>query len=82
MADVEAWIDLFAWVEDVFGVEDVLCFFEDIEHFFGEHEVEVWRTDDAVVVLTADVTLKLDGGSKERVSHFFDENGSGFIGEV
>ena len=82
VADVEARVDFFAGIEDVFGVEDVLGVFENIEHFLGEHQVEVGGTDNAVVVFTADITFEFYGCFKKSIGHFFYKNWRGFIGEV
>ena len=82
VADIEARIDLLAWVEDIFRVKDMLSFFEDFEHLFGEHFMEVWCANNTVVVLTTNVTLELYRGVVKGVSHFFYECRCGFVGEV
>ena len=82
MADVKAWVDLLAWVEDVVWVKGVFTLFEYFEHLLGVHEVEVRSADDAVIVFTTDVSLKLDGGVVEGIGHFFYQGRSGLVGEI
>ncbi len=39
MADVEAGIDLLAWVEDIVWIKEVFGYFEKFKHLFSEHFV-------------------------------------------
>ncbi len=82
VSDIEAWVYLFARVENIFWVKDVLSYFKEFKHFLGIHEVEEWSTDDTVVVLTTDVALKLHCCFVESIGHFFYQGRCCFVGEV
>ena len=71
MSNIKAGIDLFAGIEDIFRVENVFSYFEELKHLLGVHEVEERCTDDAVVVFAADVAFKLHRCFIKRISHFF-----------
>ena len=80
--DVEARVDFLAGVEDVVRVKNMLSLFKELKHGLTEHLIEVGGTDDAVVVLTADVAFVFNGGTEKLFGHLFDECGGGFVGEI
>ena len=82
VADVEAGIDFLAGIEDVFWVEYVFGGFEDFQHLFGVHKVQVRRADDAIVVFAADVALELYGRGVEGLGHFFYQGRCSLVGEI
>jgi hypothetical protein len=82
VADVEAGIDLLAWIEDVFWVKNVFGDFEYLKHLLGVHQMKVGRADDTVVMFSTDATFKLDSCSIKSISHLFYQGGSGFVGEI
>ena len=79
---VEARIYFLAWIKDIVWVEKVFGFFEDFEHLFGKHSIEVRSADDTVVMFTTDVTFEFDCGVIKCISHFFYQHGGCFVGEI
>ncbi len=80
--DIKAWVDLLSGVEDIVWVKDGFGLCEEVEDRLLKELREVWRSDDAVVVLAADVAFELDGGVVEALGHAFDEEWGVCLREV
>ena len=81
-ADVVARIHFLARIEDVLGIECVFELFEEIQDGWLEHLREVWRADDAVIVLATEITIVFHRSLEELFGHAHNELWGSLVLEI